>query len=178
MAGRAVAGGGRLDRQTPTEGQKNGQRKKKKKILCPTTTCACHHAHPPLCTCAARHGNAHYYSYLQAWHVFGRARAAMADQEERGASGARGGAAPHHFPAPSEHAAVSGPVSSPPPPPAVPCPLTPLHTPMPTRQAPLGTRTIGWCDWCPQFRRWPSTRASGRPGPWKSETARVPVSSH
>jgi hypothetical protein len=37
-------------------------------------------------------------------------------------------------------------------PPPVPCPL---HTPLPTRQAPLGTRTIGWC---PQFRRWVDSR--------------------
>ena len=34
-------------------------KEEKKTPLCPTTTCACHHAHPPLCTGATRHGHAH-----------------------------------------------------------------------------------------------------------------------
>ena len=99
MAGRAVAGGGgRLDRQNKNTWRpprvKKREEEEKKTPLRPTTTCACHHAHPPLCTGATRHGNAHYYSFRQAWHMHGRS---WQDQEKRGASGAGGGATPHHF---------------------------------------------------------------------------------
>jgi hypothetical protein len=76
--GRAVAGRGSWGRQNkntwrPPRVKKRAE-EKEKRPLCPTTTCACHHAHPPLCTGAAHHGNAHYYSFRQAWHVHGRPR--------------------------------------------------------------------------------------------------------
>jgi hypothetical protein len=51
---------------TPTEGQKRAGR-----VNTISPTCACQ-AHPPFCTGAAHHGNAHYYSLRQAWYVHGR----------------------------------------------------------------------------------------------------------
>jgi hypothetical protein len=77
VAGRVVAGRGSWDRQkqehvapsappTPTEGQKRAGR-----VNTISPTCACQ-AHPPFCTGAAHHGNAHYYSLRQAWYVHGR----------------------------------------------------------------------------------------------------------
>jgi hypothetical protein len=94
--GRAVVGRGSWGRQNkntwrPPRVKKRAE-EKEKRPLCPTTTCACHHAHPPLCTGATRHGNAHYYSFRQAWHMHGRS---WQDQEERGAS--EEVPPPHHF---------------------------------------------------------------------------------
>ncbi len=94
--GRAVVGrGGTQNKNTwrPPEGQKTGRGSKKKHPCAPPPPAPATTRTLP-CTGATRHGNAHYCSFPQAWHVHGRS---WQDQEERGASGARGGAAPHHF---------------------------------------------------------------------------------
>jgi hypothetical protein len=61
---------GRRDKnEARTEGQKRAEEEKKAAV---TTTSPCHHVHTTFCRGAKSDGNAHYYSFRQAWYVHGR----------------------------------------------------------------------------------------------------------